>query len=140
MADINTVSLVGRLTRDIEVRYAGELPVGKFGLANNYSKKTDGKWTEEANFFDIVLFGRQAESLKQYLVKGKQVAISGELRQERWEKDGRPQSMVRIIASSIQLLGGNATNSNQEHKTVSYAEKSKETYQNSDEFIEDIPF
>lgn len=139
MADVNCVSLVGRLTRDIEIRYAGEMPVGKFGLANNYSKKTDGKWTDEANFFDIILFGRQAESLKPYLVKGKQVAVSGELRQERWEKDGRPQSMVRVIASNIQLLGGNATDNSKSQKSVSYAQKSNQT-QESDEFIEDIPF
>lgn len=54
-----------------------------------------------------------AESLKQYLVKGKSVAVEGILKQDRWEKDGQKHSRVRIIAESLQLLGGRDDNSKQ---------------------------
>lgn len=138
MADINNVSLVGRLTRDVEVKYTnGGLAIGKFGLANNYSKKTGDKWTDEANFFDVVLFGKQAESLKQYLIKGKQVAIEGELRQDRWEQDGQSRSKVIINASNVQLLGGNEKQTQQGGQGSGY--QAQEEY-SADNFVSEIPF
>jgi single-strand DNA-binding protein len=54
-----------------------------------------------------VVWGRQGESLNQYLVKGKMVGVDGELRQDRWEQDGQNRSMVESIANNLQLLGGN---------------------------------
>jgi single-strand DNA-binding protein len=107
MADINRVILVGRLTRDAELKYtSGGSPVAKFGLAVNRRRKVGEQWEEEANFFDIVVWGRVAEALSQYLVKGKQVGIEGELRQDRWEQEGQKRSRVEVVASNIMLLGG----------------------------------
>lgn len=107
MADVNHVILIGRLTRDAELKYtAGGMAVCKFSLAVNYRKKTGDQWTEEANFFDVVLWGRSGEAINQYLVKGKQVAVEGELRQDRWEQDGQKRSKVEIMANNVQLLGG----------------------------------
>ena len=107
MADINRVILVGRLTRDAELKYtSGGSPVAKFGVAVNRRRKVGDQWEEEANFFDVVVWGRVAEALNQYLVKGKQVGIEGELRQDRWEQDGQKRSRVEIVASNIMLLGG----------------------------------
>lgn len=107
MADINTVILVGRLTRDSELKYtSGGAPVAKFGLAVNRRRKVGDQWEEEANFFDVVVWGRVAEALNQYLVRGKQVGVEGELRQDRWEQDGQKRSRVEIVASNIMLLGG----------------------------------
>ena len=60
---------------------------------------------DEAHFFDIVLWGKTAESLNQYLVKGKQVGIEGQLRQNRWEQDGQARSKVEIFATNVMLLG-----------------------------------
>jgi len=112
MTDINRVFLVGRLTRDAELRFTtAGTPVGKFSLAVNRSKKSGDKWDEEVNFFDIVLWGKTAEALSKYLIKGKQVAIDGELRQSRWEQDGQARSRVEIHAANIQLLGGTGTGS-----------------------------
>ncbi|NLM00784.1 MAG: single-stranded DNA-binding protein [Treponema sp.] len=106
MTDLNNVSLVGRLTRDAEIKYTnGGMAISNFSIAVNRSKKEGDQWVEEANFFDIALFGRIAESLKPYLIKGQQVAISGELRQDRWEKDGQRFSRVSIVANNIQLVG-----------------------------------
>jgi single-strand DNA-binding protein len=107
MADVNHVILIGRLTRDAELKYtSGGMAVCKFAIAVNKRRKQGEQWVEEANFFDIVLWGRSGETLNQYLVKGKQVAVEGELHQNRWEKDGQTQSKVEIVANNVQLLGG----------------------------------
>jgi len=107
MADVNHVILIGRLTRDAELKYtSGGMAVCKFAIAVNRKKKQGENWVEEASFFDIVLWGRTAETLNQYLVKGKQVAIEGELHQNRWEQDGQSRSKIEIMASNVQLLGG----------------------------------
>ncbi|MDR2210451.1 MAG: single-stranded DNA-binding protein [Spirochaetaceae bacterium] len=113
MADLNHVMLIGRLTRDAELKYtAGGQAVCKFSIAVNRRRKSGDQWVDEASFFDIVLWGRQGESLNQYLVKGKQVGVDGELRQDRWEQDGQNRSKVEIVANNIQLLGGTAGGGN----------------------------
>jgi single-strand DNA-binding protein len=107
MVDLNHVVLIGRLTRDSELKYtANGQAVCKFSIAVNRRKKNGDQWVDEPNFFDIVLWGRQGETLNQYLVKGKLVGVDGELRQDRWEQDGQNRSKVEIIANNIQLLGG----------------------------------
>lgn len=107
MADLNRVTLIGRLTRDAELKYtSGGMAVCKFSIAVNKFRKSGEQRTEETHFFDIVLWGRSGESLNQYLIKGKQVAIDGELRQNRWEQDGQPRSKIEIVANNVQLLGG----------------------------------
>ncbi len=107
MADVNHVILIGRLTRDAELKYtAGGQAVCKFSLAVNRRRKNGDQWVEEANFFDVVLWGRSGEAINQYLLKGKQVAVEGELRQDRWEQDGQNRSKVEIQANNVQLLGG----------------------------------
>ncbi len=106
MADINHVVLVGRLTRNAELKYTNNgAAVSKFGIAINQRRKKDDQWVDEAHFFDVVLWGKTAESLNQYLLKGKQIGVEGELRQNRWEQDGQARSKVEIHANNIQLLG-----------------------------------
>jgi single-strand DNA-binding protein len=113
MADLNHVTLIGRLTRDAELRYtASGQAVCKFSIAVNRRRKNGDQWEDEANFFDIVLWGRQGESLNQYLVKGKMIGIEGELRQDRWQQDGQNRSMVEIVANNLQLLGGSGGSGN----------------------------
>lgn len=109
MADLNSVNIIGRLTRDAELKYTtGGMAIANFSIAVNRRRKSGDQWTDEVSFFDINLFGKAAEGLKQYLLKGKQVGICGELRQDRWEKDGQSHSRVYIVANDIQLLGGNS--------------------------------
>jgi single-strand DNA-binding protein len=107
MMDINHVMLIGRLTRDAEFKV---LPSGQtvcnFSIAVNRRKKVGDQWEDEANYFDIVLWGKQADSLNRYLVKGKQIGVDGELRQDRWQQDGQNRSKVVISANNVQLLGG----------------------------------
>ena len=77
MADINRVTQVGRLTRDAEVTYTpGGMAIASLSIAVNRSVKgADGQWMDEANYFDIKVFGKQADALKPYLTKGKQIAV-----------------------------------------------------------------
>ena len=105
--DLNSINLVGRLTRDADLQYTKTgYPVLKMSIAVNRRKKQGDQWVNEASFFDINLFGKRGESLCQYLTKGNQIAITGELRQERWQQDGINRSKVVIEAGNIQLLGG----------------------------------
>jgi single-strand DNA-binding protein len=111
MADVNHVILIGRLTRDAALTYtSGGMAVCKFSLAVNKKKKQGDQWVDECNFFDIVAWGKIGESLNQYLVKGKQVAVEGELHQNRWEQDGQSRSKIDINTNNIQLLGGGKEN------------------------------
>ena len=105
--DINKVVLVGRLTRDAEQSYTQSgFALLKFSIAVNRSRKQGDQWVEEANFFDVTVFGRQGEAIASYMTKGKQVAVEGQLRQDRWEaQDGTKRSKVTIDANNIQLLG-----------------------------------
>lgn len=105
--DINSVVIVGRLTRDAELKYTNTgTAVTKFSLAVNRSRKEGDQWVDEASFFDVNLWGRRGESLNQYLQRGTRVAVTGELRQDRWEQDGQKRSRVFIHANNIQLLSG----------------------------------
>jgi single-strand DNA-binding protein len=107
MADIMNCVLIGRLTRDAELKYtSGGMAVCKFSIACNKRKKQGDAWVDEAHFFDIVLWGKQGETLNQYLVKGKQIAVDGELHQNRWEQEGQGRSKIEIHANNVQLLGG----------------------------------
>ncbi|MGL4986071.1 MAG: single-stranded DNA-binding protein [Treponemataceae bacterium] len=108
MADVNKVILIGRLTRDAELKYTqGGAAILTFSIAVNRRKKSGDQWVDEASFFDVVLYGKFGETLNQYLSKGKQVGVDGELRQDRWEQDGQNRSKIVIVADNVQLLGGN---------------------------------
>jgi len=107
MSSFSVVVLVGNLTRDAQLKYTPSgFPICTFGVAINTRKKAGDQWVDEANFFDIELFGKSAESLNQYLTKGKMIGVEGELRQDRWEQDGQSRSKVKIVANKVNLLGG----------------------------------
>ena len=115
MADVNRVIEIGHLTRDEELKYTpGGMAIGNVSIAINRRVKKGQEWVDEANYFDVVIFGKQAESLKRFLTKGKQIAVDGFLKQERWQdqQTGQTRSAVKIIANDIQLLGGNGGSQN----------------------------
>jgi single-strand DNA-binding protein len=106
--DLNVVAMVGRLTRDSELRMTQSgNGILRFSIAVNRRKRTaDGNWEDEANFFDCSLFGKSAQTMANYLKKGRQVAIQGELRQDRWNgQDGQTRNRVEIAVNSLQLVG-----------------------------------
>ena len=150
MADINHVVLIGRLTRDAELKYTSTgQAVCKFSIAVNRRRKNGDQWEDEANFFDVVLWGRQGESLNQYLLKGKAVGVEGELRQDRWQQDGQNRSKVEIVANNIQLLGGSGQgsssyggggNSGSGNQGSSPTNRGENVPAQDDGFTDDIPF
>ncbi len=143
MADVNHVVLIGRLTRDAELKYTNTgFAVSKLGIAVNRRKKSDAGWTEEVSYFDVVLWGKTAEALNQYLVKGKQIAVEGELRQNRWEQDGQNRSKVEISANNIQLLGGGSGGGRGPSQAGGGipAGNTEPSFTSEDNFEDDIPF
>lgn len=114
MTDTNHVILVGRLTRDVganerDFGYVGTKGTAKANVSiavNRSRKDAQDQWIEEVSYFDVTIWGKTAENLKQYLTKGKQILVDGHLVQDRWDKDGQKFSKVYVVADNIQLLGG----------------------------------
>ena len=110
MATINSVVLVGNLTRDPELRHTPSgMAVCSLRLAVNTRRKDQatGEWGEKPNFFDITVWGQQGENCAQYLSKGRPVAIDGRLEWREWEaQDGAKRQAVEVVAESVQFLGG----------------------------------
>jgi single-strand DNA-binding protein len=113
MTDTNVVTVIGRLTKDAELKREYGLAVGFFNIATNRKKKdsSTGNYVEEASFLDINVFGKYAETIAPRLKQGTQVCVAGELKQERWTDRARQQkSRVVIVADSIQIIGGCKSN------------------------------
>lgn len=109
MADLNKVLLIGNLTRDPEVKYTNKgTAVGDLAIAINSSYKTqDGQTKDEVTYVDIVAWGRQAETCKEYLSKGSLILVDGRLQLDQWEtKEGEKRSKLRVRAERIQFLDG----------------------------------
>lgn len=110
--DLNTVFLVGRLTKDPEFKIVNNSSLVNFSIANKRVYVQNGEKKEEVNFFDCVAWGKLADVIKQYTSKGKQVAIEGRLRQETWDTpEGKKASKVRIYVNNLQLLGTSSPSS-----------------------------
>src|SRR5476649_2556555 len=107
-ASLNKVLLMGNLTRDPEVKYTPKgNAVGDLSIAINDSYKAqDGTIKETVTYVDIEVWGRQAETCKQYLTKGRPVFVEGQLRLDQWEQDGQKKSKLRVRADRVQFLGG----------------------------------
>ena len=155
MTDMNHVFLIGRLTRDLgadERSFAyvgnGQMARANISIAVNRSKKEGEQWVDEVNYFDITIWGRTAENLKQYLLKGKQIAVDGYLKQDRWQKDGQNFSKVVVVANSVQLLGGKSEGGQASGGAPRFQPKASSETQHygasssasDDGFPEDIPF
>ena len=97
---LNSVNMMGNLTRDPEIKYA---PSGKavcnLSIANNRIYTKNGEKVTEVSEFDVEVWGVAAENCAKYLIKGSGIIVEGRLRQDRWEKDGKAQSRVRISAT-----------------------------------------
>jgi single-strand DNA-binding protein len=106
MAMTNLTILTGRITKDLELKQAGQTQVTNFSLAvDNPFKKDD------TSFFDIVAFGKTAELLNNYCGKGSKILIEGNLKQDRFQdKEGNNRSVVRVIANRIEFLDSKGSN------------------------------
>lgn len=108
MASVNKVILVGNLGRDPEVRYTqGGSPVANFTLATNevWNDKA-GERQERTEWHRIVVWGKQAEIVREHLSKGKQVYVEGSLQTRQWDdREGHKRSTTEIKASRVVMLG-----------------------------------
>src|SRR5687767_4465206 len=106
MANLNTVILLGNLTRDPELRTTPQgTSVTSFGLAVNRRYRQGEEQREEVCFVDIVCFGRQAETASDYLRKGNLAMIEGRLQWRSWETpEGQKRSKHEVIANNIQFM------------------------------------
>lgn len=128
---INSINLTGNLTKDIEVRTTQSgMPIGSFVVVANERKKQGEEWIDYPNYIPCKLFGRRADSLAPYLIKGSKVAITGKLHQNRWEADGEKRSSIEVHIDNIDLCGGK-----RERTETPSASISEDAY-----YDEDIPF
>src|SRR5476651_23721 len=102
---LNSVNIMGNLTRDPEMKY---IPSGKavcsLSIANNRVYTKNGEKVTEVSYFDVEVWGLAAENCSKYLSKGNGIIVEGRLRQDRWEKDGKTQSRIKITASAVHFL------------------------------------
>lgn len=104
--NLNKVFIIGNLTRDPELRVLPSgAPVANFGVATNRVwKDQQGNKQEEVEFHNVVVFGRQAEIVKQYMAKGRLIFIEGRIRTRSWDApDGAKKNRTEIIAERIQF-------------------------------------
>ena len=109
-SNVNVVVITGNLTRDPELRSTGGgTSVCEMRVAVNSRRKDgqSGQWVDKPNYFDVVVFGAQADNCATYLQRGRPVAIEGRLDWREWEaKDGSgKRQAVQVIANTVQFLG-----------------------------------
>jgi single-strand DNA-binding protein len=104
MSNGNSVSLVGNITRDPELRFT---PSGQatasFGLAVNrrWKDSTTGEWQEATSFFDVVCWREMAENVSESLTRGSRIVVTGRLEQRSWDQEGEKRSKVEVVADDI---------------------------------------
>lgn len=132
---MNKIVLLGRLTKDIELRQAGETSVANFSLAVNRTFHRDGE--PDVDFFNCVAFGKRAETLAQYVHKGNQLAIEGHVQIGSYtNKDGVNVKTFDVIIDGFDFIGGKA------EKTEKVEPKTETPNENFDLDLEidDLPF
>jgi single-strand DNA-binding protein len=106
MAGFNKIIMLGNLTRNPELKYTPSgTPVCTFGLAVNRRFKQGDELKEEVTFVDVVAFGKMAENIAQYQVKGNMLHVEGRLQQQRWETEsGDKRSKHQIVAEGVTFM------------------------------------
>lgn len=110
MGNLNQVTLIGRVTQEIELRYTARgTAVTSLNLAINRTRKSDnGERQEETAFVEVVLWSKSAELAGQYLSKGREVCICGRLETQEWtdKQTGQKRSKLRVVGENMQFIGG----------------------------------
>ena len=119
---LNKAMLIGNLGRDAELRYTPTgIAVASVNMATTevWNDKETGQKKEKTEWHRVVIWGKMAESLAQYLEKGKQIYVEGRLQTREWEKDGIKRYTTEIRADRVQLLGGGKKNGGVPHPAES---------------------
>ena len=103
MANDNSVTLVGNLTRDPELRYTQSgRGVASFGMAVNRRYMVNNEWQEETSFFNVVAWGDLAENTAASLTKGNRIVVTGRLQQREYEtREGEKRTIVEVVADEL---------------------------------------
>jgi len=130
--DLNRVTIIGRLTRDPELKQiASGTAVCNFSIANGRKFKDK----EDTSFFDCIAWGKLGELVAQYMKKGSKIGVDGRLQQRNWEdKDGKKRSTVEIVADNVQFLD---SVSGQQKEPVASGQQPADNNPFSDD---DVPF
>ncbi len=150
-SDLNRIILIGRLTRDPELRYTpAGMAVASFSLANNRSYSTGGEKKDQVSYFDCVAWSKLGEIITEYCKKGKMIAVEGRLQQRRWDdQDGNKKSKVEVVVENFQFLSSGKGQEDDYHaepapgQSNAPSEHGKNTGQNFEEnpfSDDDIPF
>lgn len=119
MANLNKIFLMGRLTRDPELRYTPSgMAIAKLGLAVNrtWRSQDSREKNEETTFIDVDAFGKQAETIGQYLKKGRPIYLEGRLKLDSWEdkQSGQKRSRLGVVLESFQFIDGGGNRDGQD--------------------------
>src|SRR5262245_41014523 len=108
MAELNKILLIGRLTKDPELAYTpAGMAVAKLRMAVNHTYRSKEEKKQEVLYIDVSVFGRSAETVKQYLSKGRELFIEGRLQQDEWtDKANQRRISYRVVAARFQFIGG----------------------------------
>jgi single-strand DNA-binding protein len=106
--DLNRVILIGRLTRDPELRYTPSgTAVASFAIANNRSYAVAGEKKEQVSYFDCIAWSKLGEIITEYCKKGQRIAVEGRLQQRRWEdQENNKKSKIELVVENFQFLTG----------------------------------
>ena len=102
--DINTTTIIGRMTADPTTAEAGAAKLARFSLAVGYNYTTGGTKKEEVSYFNCEAWGKLGEVILKWCKKGNRVGVTGRLKQERWDDGGVKKSAIKIIARDVQFL------------------------------------
>jgi len=141
--DLNRVVLIGRLTKDPELKYTpSNTAVCSFSLANNKTYVKDGEKKDSVSFFNCIAWAKLGEVIAQYCKKGKQLAVEGRIQQRSWDdKDGNKRSTVEIVVDFQFLDGGQKSGSDEKKvKQETSSEYIPPSHDNVPFSDEDIPF
>jgi single-strand DNA-binding protein len=143
-SDLNKVILIGRLTRDPELKYTqGGTSVCSFSIANNRTYVTAGEKKEQVSFFNCVAWAKTGEVIAEYCKKGKRIGIEGRLQQRSWDdQEGKKRQTVEVVVDNFQFLDPPREGAGESAPDTSSSSSKPDSQQNIDNPFsdEDIPF
>jgi single-strand DNA-binding protein len=142
---LNNVVLIGRLTRDPELRYTSQgTAVTNFGIAVDRGFGSDDENQQSADFFNVTCWNKLAEIVAQYMTKGRLVAVQGRLQSRNYEYNGQKRTAIEVVAQTVKFLDrqdnyqGNTSQGQVKNQNNSSQDYYKELDFNDDD--DDLPF
>ena len=129
MASANRVTLIGNLTRDVELKYLQSgMAVANVDMAMNDRRKQGDEWVDDTVFVDVAIWGKTAEVASQYLSKGSPLYVEGRLKLDSWEKDGVKHSKLSVTCERMQMLGTKGEGGGQSRSEPARSNPSSQTH------------